>query len=473
VLPIAIGRYDEMEEDGRNNSLETAFALKVPVTVNARVGRDASGNSQPDYYRFSARKGERLILETAAGRLGSPMDSLVEVLDAKGNLVPRLTARPVWKSQIILFDRDSKSPGLRIAQPQVLELDDTLVSGNDLMRVVKLTNGPDEDVTFDNFGGQRLGIEDTTPEAHALDDFIYKVELHSPGTSFPPNGMPLFQFYFRNDDGGPGYGKDSRVTFTAPADGTYYAKVADVRNQGGDDLAYRFTIREPVPDFLISASPINPNIPEGSKIPVEVTVLRQEGFEEPVEVEFDGLPEQLVATKGVIPARERSVTLLLSLKPGASLPEKWVRYRITGKARLGNELVQRVANGGDLLKIIAAMPRPDIKVTVKQDKIHISPKGEAQVTLAVERFNGFMGRVLFRLQDLPYGVRPIDVGLNGVMIAENETERTFTLECRPFVQAETRTIYAVGIVEALVPTEHSSEPVLLQVEGTDPHRAAR
>jgi len=473
VLPIAIGRYDEVEEDGRNNALDAALALKVPVTVNARIGRDASGSSQPDYYRFSARKGQRLILETAAGRLGSPMDSLIEVLDAKGNLVPRLTARPVWKSQIILFDRDSKSPGLRIAQPQVLELDDTMVSGNDLMKVVKLTNGPDEDVIFDNFGGQRLGMEDTTPEAHALDDFIYKVELHPPGTSFTPNGMPLFRFYFRNDDGGPGYGKDSRVVFTAPADGTYYARVADVRNQGGDDFAYRFTIREPEPDFLISASPINPNIPEGSKIPVEVTVLRQEGFEESVEVEFDGLPEQLVATKGVIPARERSVTLLLSLKPGASLPEKWIRYRITGKARLSNELVQRVANGGDLLKVIAVMPRPDIKVSVKQDKIQISPKGEAQVTLGVERFNGFKGRVLFRLQDLPYGVRPIDVGLNGVMIAENETERTFTLECRPFVQPETRTIYAVGIVEALVPTEHSSEPVLLQVEGTDPHRAAR
>jgi hypothetical protein len=132
-----------------------------------------------------------------------------------------------------------------------------------------------------------------------------------------------------------------------------------------------------------------------------------------------------------------------------------------------------VANGGDLLKVIAVMPRPDIKVSVKQDKIRISPKGEAQVTLAVERFNGFKGRVQFRLQDLPYGVRPIDVGLNGVMIAENETERTFTLECRPFVQPETRTIYAVGIVEALVPTEHSSEPVLLQVEGSDLHRAAR
>jgi hypothetical protein len=131
----------------------------------------------------------------------------------------------------------------------------------------------------------------------------------------------------------------------------------------------------------------------------------------------------------------------------------------------------RVANGGDFLKVIAAMPQPDIKVYVKQDQIRITPRGEAQMTLGVERFNGFKGRVIFRLQDLPYGVRPIDVGLNGVMIAENETERTFTLECRPFVKPVGRKIYAVGIVEALVPTEHPSESILLEVVG--PERAAK
>jgi hypothetical protein len=269
-----------------------------------------------------------------------------------------------------------------------------------------------------------------------------------------------------------GYGKDSRVVFTASADNTYFLRVADIRNQGGDDVAYRFTIREPIPDFFITASPVNLNIPEGSNVPIEVTVLRQEGFEGPVEVVFDGLPEGLSATAAVIPANEKTATLLLSLKPGARLPGGWARYRLIGKARLENDVAMRVADGGDLLKVIAVMPKPDIKVSVKQSMIRISPKGEAQVTLAVERLNGFKGRVLFRLQDLPYGVRPIDVGLNGVMIAENETERTFTLECRPFVRPEIRTIFAVGIVEALVPTEHSSEPVTPEVIGAESVRAS-
>ena len=37
-----------------------------------------------------------------------------------------------------------------------------------------------------------------------------------------PNGLPVFDLGYRNDDGGPTFGKDSRLEFTAPATGTYY-----------------------------------------------------------------------------------------------------------------------------------------------------------------------------------------------------------------------------------------------------------
>jgi hypothetical protein len=79
--------------------------------------------------------------------------------------------------------------------------------------------------------------------------------------------------------------------------------------------------------------------------------------------------------------------------------------------------------------------------------------------------------VLFRLNDLPFGVRPVNVGLNGIMIAENETERTFSLDSRPWVKPVTKQIYAVGIVEALVSTEHPSVPITLEILGNE--RAAK
>jgi hypothetical protein len=479
ALPIAIGRYEEVEETGQNSSLQTAQELSSPVTVNGRIALDASGKPSADYYKFTARKGQKLILEIAASRLGSPLDSVVEVLDQTGRVVPRVTARAVYKTQITLRDRDSSSPGLRLFQPTGLELNDYMIAGNDLMQVARLTSAPgaDEDIVFRSFGGEntadifgsgkRLAFEDTTPEAHALDEPVYKVELHPAGAEFPPNGMPVFRLNMRNDDGGPGYGKDSRVTFTAPADGTYYARVADVRNLGGEDFAYRFTLRDAVPDLLVSASPGNPNIPEGSKASVFVKILRTEGFEGPVEVSFEGLPGGIEGTSGVIRPDEDSVTLILSHRQGTRLANNWARYRVIAKAKIGGEPALRVANGGDLLKVISLMPKPDIQVHAKTLKIKLTPGGEAKATLAVDRDNGFKGRVLFRLQDLPFGVQPVNVGLNGIMIPENETERTFSLECRPWVKPITKTIYAVGLVEALVQTEHPSVPITLEIVGAE------
>ena len=473
ALPVAIGPYEELDETGKNNTLQTAQEVRYPATINARISLDSAGKAKPDYYRFAAKKGQKLILETAANRLGSLLDSVIEVMDATGKIVPRLTARAVWKTQLTLRDRESASPGLRLFQPSGLELHDYMVAGNDLMRIVRLTSAPgaDEDIIFESFGGKRLGFEDTTPEAHPLDGLIYKVELHPANTQFPPNGMPVFRFGMRNDDGGPGYGKDSHVTFAAPADGTYYAKIADVRGLGGDDFSYRLTIREPVPDYLVAATPTNPNIPEGSASAVQVSAFRTEGFEGPIDVEFDGLPEGIQGTHGTIQSGEDSVTLILSHKPGTKLPDNWARYRILAHAQIGNEAALRVANGGDYLKLISLMPKPDVKVFVKTPVVTLPAGGEAKITLAVQRDNGFKGRVLFRLGDLPFGVRPVNVGLNGIMIAENETERTFTLDSRPWVKAGTRPIYAIGLVEALVQTEHPSVPISLQIVGAE--RAAK
>ena len=468
-LPVAIGRYEEVDEASDNNSLRTSQKLNYPVTVNGRISADKSENPVADFYRFTAREGQSLILETAADRLGSPLDSVIEVLDADGKIVPRVTARAVYKTQLILRDRNSKEPNLRLFQPTGIDLNDYMVVGNELIRVNRLLSAPgaDEEMGFDNFGGQRLTFEDTTPEAHALDDPVYKVELHPPGAQFPPNGMPVFRFNMRNDDGGPGYGKDSHVTFTAPASGIYFAKVTDVQGHGGNDFAYRFTIRDPAQDFLILSNPTNPNIPEGSQAAVEVSIYRTEGFEGPVDVSFDGLPPGIKGANATFASDERSITLILSHEPGTTLPNGWARFRIIGKARIRNEMVERVANPGDYLKVAALMKLPDIKVSVKTPQIKLTAGGETKVTLAVERQNGFKGRVLFRMNDLPFGVRVTNVGLNGIMIPENDSEITFTLDSRPWVKPLKKSVFPIGIVEALIPTEHPAAPISLEIVGSE------
>src|SRR5207247_183581 len=70
-LKLVIGHEPEVESTGAGQSVQ------VPVTINGRIGGDNS-------YRFRARKGEKLVIEVNARRLGSELDSIVEVLDASG-----------------------------------------------------------------------------------------------------------------------------------------------------------------------------------------------------------------------------------------------------------------------------------------------------------------------------------------------------------------------------------------------------
>ena len=66
--------------------------MTLPVTINGYIN-GAAGTPDADEFRFHARRGQRLVLEVAARRLGSPLDSLVEVLDTRGRPIERATIR--------------------------------------------------------------------------------------------------------------------------------------------------------------------------------------------------------------------------------------------------------------------------------------------------------------------------------------------------------------------------------------------
>ena len=137
-------------------------------------------------------------------------------------------------------------------------MDDYVLIGKELIRIRDLPHGPDDDCQFFAVGGQRVGYLGTTPTQQRSARPMYKVTIHPPGTTFPPNGLPVVTLFYRNDDGGPGYGKDSRLFFDPPADGEYRVRVGDSRGQGSPRHAYRLTVRPPRPDFGVSFSPQRP-----------------------------------------------------------------------------------------------------------------------------------------------------------------------------------------------------------------------
>jgi hypothetical protein len=325
-----------------------------------------------------------------------------------------------------------------------------------LMRIKALPKGPDDDAQFYEVDGRRVGYLGTTPTHQAMGIPMYKVEQHPPGSTFPPNGMPLFPIYFRNDDGGPGYGKDSRVDFIAPADGEYQVRVTDANGAGGPNHAYRLTVRPPRPDFAIRVNPSNPQVWKGGAIPVTVTATRTDGYDGPIAVRVEGLPASFAAPATVIEARQNSAVFTLSC--GKDAPAQASPLRVVATATIEGKPVTREATVG----VPKAIEPGDLVTTVGVTELTIRPGAETKVMMKIERRNGHTGRVPLEVRNLPHGVRVMNIGLSGILVLPGETEREVVIYAEPWVQPMERPILFSARSERKN-TEHATAAVVLKV----------
>ena len=503
---IALGLYPETVEAEPNGEPAAAATLAIPSTVNGRISsgenRAGAAHGDRDLFRFTARKGQKLVFDVTAQQLGSPLDSVIEILDAEGRIVPRAAIRCVAQTEISLNDPDSSRRSMRLATWNELAVNDHLLIGDELLQIASMPTHPDDDVQLMSYRGGRLTLLDTSARNHSVGEAVYKVEVHPAGTRFEPNGKPAFQIDYVNDDGGPRFGgKDSRLHFDAPADGTYFVRLRDVRGLEGERYAYRLTVREPSPDFDVTFDPKSFNIPRGGRVSVTVTADRKDGFDGAIDVELRDLPAGLTAAPGRIPAGAATTVLMLAAaedatfeRQKAALPSMYpaaggpgvashastyevpgvVALKLVGRATIDGRLVAHEAEMLDPISVVALAPKPDLIVTTDAERIELTPGKSVTLTVTVERHNGFTGRVPVSVMNLPHGVRVDDVGLNGVMITEQETSRVIHIVAEPWVQASTQPLLIVGRVEVNSPlrNESAAPPVELVVKSI-PTAAAR
>jgi hypothetical protein len=502
---VALGTYPEALEAEPNDEPAVAQKLAIPATVNGRIwtregSRAGAARADQDVFRFTARKGQKLVLDVTAQQLGSPLDSTIEVLDADGRVVPRAAIRCVAQTEISLNDPDSNRRSMRFATWNELAVNDHLLIGDELLQIASLPTHPDDDVQLMSYRGGRLTLLDTSARNHSVGEAVFKVEIHPPGTRLEPNGMPAFQIDYVNDDGGPRFGgKDSRLHFEAPADGDYFVRLRDVRGLDSERNAYRLTLREPAPDFEVTFDPRSFNIPRGGRVSVTVTADRKDGFDGAIDVELRDLPAGLTAAPGRIPAGAATTVLMLAAAQDASfegqhatLPSMYptgpaghsasgaydvpgvAALRLVGRATIDGRLVSHEAETTELVSVIALAPKPDLIVTTDANRIEVVPGKAVTLTVKVERHNGFTARVPISVMNLPHGVRVDDVGLNGVMITEQETSRVVHIVAEPWVPAQVQPLLIVGRVEVNSPLRNESAalPVELVVKGA-PTAASR
>lgn len=129
---------------------------------------------------------------------------------------------------------------------------------------------------------------------------------------------------------------DSRLLYRFPAKGKYFLQLADTEQNGGADFAYRLRISSPRPDFEVRVAPASINLHPGRTIPIEVLLLRRDGFSGAVTLRIKDGPSGLVLGGGTIPMGADTMRVTLTA-PSAAIagPRKLVleaEAQIDGRA---------------------------------------------------------------------------------------------------------------------------------------------
>jgi WD40 repeat protein len=467
----------ELIESGPNHSPGQAMEIPIPSAISGRI--DSPGNA--DFFRFKAKAGQQLIVETEAAHRGSPMDTKIEILHSDGSPVQRLQLQAVRDSAITFRPIDSRQDEFRVENWTEMELNQYLYLQGEVCRIFRMPRGPDSGFVFYSANGRRRDYFDTSGTAHALDEPCYIVQSHAPGEKLIPNGLPVFPvFYANDDDADRQLGTDSRVHFTAPSDGDYLIRVTDNRGFGGERYWYRLVVRKPRPDFEVTLNNKDLSPSAGNGREFSLTANRIDGFDGEIKIEVAGVPPGFqIASPLVIQAGHEEAKGTINCDTNSVTPDAEAIKKISIIAHAwldGVEMTKSVAgfekiSVGEPSKLLVALEPYNEKATNfvlrpvadKPLEITIAPGGTVPAWIKLER-HGHDDLASFDAENLPHGIIVDNIGLNGVLIPKEESRREIFLQAARWVPDTDRLFY-VRAAEAGNP---ASLPVLLHVRAALP-----
>ncbi len=469
-------------EQEPNDLPSEATPVQAPATVAGviHVTRESQSYDE-DLFRFSAKAGQEWVIETNAARSKSPLDTKIELLDSAGRPVPRVLLQAVRDSYFKFRGKDSKTSGdFRVHNWEEMELNELLFANGEVVKLFHYPRGPDSGFLVYPGKGDRHTLFDTTANAHALHAPCYIVKPHPPATKLIANGLPTFTLHYENDDDSRRkLGTDSRLTFTAPADGEYLVRVRDVRGFHGEQHKYKLTIRARRPDFKVTLNDANPTVGAGSGKEFHVRAERIDGFDGPIRVDITDVPPGFHVTSPLVIQAGHLVAFgTINALPDAAKPtEQNAKIsKVTAIASVNEKTVTKTVNNlGEikladkpkvLVRIVradqepAAVPSPDQPL-----ELEITPGQTIMAKVVAER-NGFDARIALGSEDsgrnLPHGVYVDNIGLNGLMIVEGKNERTFFITAADWVPETTRKFHLKANVEG----GQATWPVILHVRNS-------
>lgn len=454
-------------------STRTAATPQLIPNISRIVGSISQDDSQQsasgDWYAFESKAGETRVISIDTSGLNSLLDSFIDVLDRDGNPVLRTRLQAVRESYFTFRGKDSTiADDFRLHRWEDMELNEYLYAGGEVVRLWLYPRGPDSG--FKVYPGEksRYTYFDTTATTHALNEPAWIVRELKPGQEPIPNGLPVFPIYYCNDDESTRKsGKDSKVTFTAPADGTYLVRVRDSRGLGGEKYKYRLSLAPRNPRFTIQLEPKTIAIRSGVGSEFTIAADRRDGHEEKIELVTENLPDGITMTNPLeIEAGQNQAvgTLFVAKERFDSMPKEF-EIKISPKSASGRTSAPLT------LKVTREdKPAMQFKVIAKDASLEAPPLMEIVVRagstssamMVIER-GDLKGDISFGKEDsgrnLPHGVYVDNIGLSGLLIPSGQSNREVFITAAPWVAAQTRQFH----IKAAVDGKPTTQPIVVKI----------
>jgi len=407
TLKFVVGDLPEVvEQEVDGEPIPTRVAL--PVTINGRI----FPREDIDIWTFDARAGESYVCEVVAQRLGSPLDSRLEVRDPNG--------RPVAEN-VDAIGHDSR---LRFtaAESGIYEVRIHDVEFDGLQQFVyrlTITDGPYVERVFP-LGGHRGAATEFTAFGQSLPETPITVTV-------PPDAATTFWHRF----GGDGRTAGGLLLDVGDAPEQFEAEPNDLAADApklelpavlngtiaapGDVDAWQFTATKGDQlEFDVRAASL------GSPLDSVIAVYDEAGQE--------------VGSNDDRGKADADSRLVVKIPQDGS-------YRVAIRERFaqrgGADFAYRIHAG------TAEVEAAGFDVALPVDGLTLPRGGEAKLKFVAERRGGFSGPIEIRFEGLPPGV---EVAGNVIAEKKNDTQITFKVDAKVPVQLQRVRLSGVAMV---------------------------
>ena len=435
---VHISPLDYLNETEPNENFKQAYPLKNPPKAPVAFHGILSSKDDNDWFRFQAKKGEKLRFQVLARQLRSPLDSLISIRQATDN-----------KYLIANDDQTGGIPDSRLDYEipadgeYVLEIRDQLRRGGpDFVYRIEIQNrAPSISATLPKADrvdtqkhkmihvprGNRLAIVPNIARSNIGCDIDFHASSLPEGISVKsytvPRSLSSFPILFEAKADAPVEGglysfeiEDPKTKLKGP----FTEKISHlyVNNQGD----YHITDTEKVSIAVIEEAPFHlelfaPPVPlvRNGTMTLKITANRLNDFNKKIKVKLPWKPPGIGApTEVEIPEGKNEVSLILNATGDAPIND-W-RILVTGEAVTDKGTVRVSSQFADL-----KTSEPFVNLTIAMAATN--PGKNTSVVATLDHLEPFTGEARVILQALPHGVKS-----NEKKITTTSAEVTFPLE---------------------------------------------